>query len=83
MQISIRRSRVKSAAAKSSMEGMDEVDITVEFELSLDVSEQSRYSLANQLAEVIFNALEEKQLEVPDGEIADFAVIYDEEEFMR
>lgn len=62
---------------------MDEVDITVEFELSLEVSEQSRYSLAAQLAEVIYNALEEKQLEVPDGEIQDYTVVYDEEEFMR
>ena len=62
---------------------MDEVDVTVEFELSMDVSEQSRYSLAEQLAEVITNALEQKELEVPDGEIEDFHVIYDEEEFMR
>lgn len=59
------------------------MDITVEFELSLEVSEQSRYSLAAQLAEVIYNALEEKQLEVPDGEIQDYTVVYDEEEFMR
>lgn len=60
---------------------MDEVDVKVEFELSLDVSEQSRYSLAIQLAEVISNALEEKEIELPDGEIEDFHVIYDEEEY--
>lgn len=61
---------------------MDEVDITVEFELSLDVSEASRYSLAQQLAEVISKALEENELEVPDGEIEDFHVVYDEEEYL-
>lgn len=61
---------------------MDEVDVTVEFELSLDVSEQSRYSLATQLAEVIAKAIEEKELELPDGEIDDFNVIYDEQEYM-
>ena len=59
------------------------MDVTVEFELSLDVSEASRYSLATQLAEVISKALEEKELELPDGEIEDFNVIYDEQEFMR
>jgi hypothetical protein len=62
---------------------MDEVDVTVEFELTLDISEQSRYSLATQLAEVIANAIEAKELELPDGEISDFSVVYDEEEFMR
>ena len=59
------------------------MDVSVEFELSLEVSEASRYSLAIQLAEVISKALEEKELEVPDGEIEDFSVIYDEEEFIR
>jgi hypothetical protein len=61
---------------------MDEVDVTVEFELSLDVSEQSRYSLAMQLSEVIAKAIEENELELPDGEIEDFNVIYDEQEYM-
>ena len=64
------------------MEGMEIVDVTVEFELSLDVSVASRYSLAQQLAEVIAKALEEKELEIPDGELEDFNVIYDEQEYM-
>lgn len=58
------------------------MDVTVEFELSLDVSEQSRYSLAMQLSEVIAKAIEENELELPDGEIEDFNVIYDEQEYM-
>lgn len=58
------------------------MDVTVEFELSLDVSEASRYSLALQLAEVIAKAIEEKELELPDGDIDDFNVIYDEQEYM-
>lgn len=62
--------------------GMDEVDLTVEFELSLDVSTSSRYSIAVQLAEVIAKAIEEKEIEVPDGEIQGFHVVYDGEEYM-
>lgn len=64
------------------MEGMEIVDVTVEFELSLDVSVASRYSLAQQLAEVIAKALEEKEIEIPDGELQDFSVVYDEQEYM-
>jgi hypothetical protein len=56
---------------------MDEVDVIVEFELSLDISEASRYSLALQLAEVIEDALEQKTIELPDGEVNDFNVLYD------
>jgi hypothetical protein len=63
------------------METMDMVELTVEFELSLDVSEASRYSLAAQLAEVIEKAIEEKEIELPDGEIEDVHVIYDDQEY--
>ncbi len=53
------------------------MDITIEFFLSDDVSDASRFSLAMQLGEVVAKAIEEKELEVPDGEIEDFTVHYD------
>lgn len=53
------------------------MQVIVEFELSDEVSDASRYSLAVQLAEYIAKGLEEKELEVPDGEIEDFSVDYD------
>lgn len=68
---------MKSRAALINIGGMDEVDVILEFELSDDVSDASRYSLAIQVGEVIAKAIEEKELEVPDGEIEDFAVHYD------
>lgn len=58
------------------------MDVLIQFELSSDVSEASRYSLAAQLAEVIEKALEEMEIDLPDGEIEDFHVIYDEQEYM-
>lgn len=57
------------------------MDVVVEFQLSADVSEASRYSLAVQLAEVIEKALEEHELELPDGEIEDVEVHYDVAQF--
>jgi hypothetical protein len=60
---------------------MDVVEVVVEFELSEEVSAASRFSLSVQLAEVISKAIEEKELEVPDGEIEDFVVDYDVERF--
>lgn len=68
---------MKSSAALVNIGGMDEVDVVLEFELSDDVSDASRYSLAIQVGEVIAKAIEEKELEVPDGEISDFSVHYD------
>lgn len=55
------------------------MDITIDFELEDNVSDQSKFSLANQLQEVIERAIQEKEIELPDGEIVDFAVQYDPE----
>lgn len=57
------------------------MDVVVEFQLSEDVSEESRYSLAVQLAEIISKAVEDKELEVPDGEIEDIEVHYEDSPF--
>lgn len=54
------------------------MNVTVEFELSDDVAESSKYSLAIQLGSVIEKALEEYDLDIPDGEIEDFSVYYEE-----
>lgn len=70
---------MKSTAALVNIGGMDEVNVTIEFELTDDVSDASRYSLALQVGEVISKAIEEKELELPDGEIEDFSVHYDTE----
>jgi len=53
------------------------VRVIIEFELSDDVADASRYSLAVQLAEYISKGVEDKELELPDGEIEDFSVDYD------
>ena len=58
---------------------MDEVDVVIEFELSDDVSDASRFSLALQVQELISKAIEEKELELPDGEITDANVYYDDD----
>lgn len=53
------------------------MQVIVEFELSEDVSDASRDSLALQLSESIAKAIEEKEIELPDGDIEDFSVDYD------
>lgn len=58
---------------------MDLVEITIDFELEDDVSDASKFSLALQVAAVLERAIEEKELELPDGEIIDFEVMYDPE----
>lgn len=55
------------------------MDIMIDFDLGDSVSDASKYSLAIQLSEVIDKAIQEKELEVPDGEIIDFEVLYDPE----
>lgn len=68
---------MKFQTAPTNIRGMDEVDVVLEFELSEDVSDASRYSLAIQVGEVIAKAIEEKELELPDGDIEDFNVHYE------
>jgi len=58
------------------------VQVIIEFELSDDVSDASRFSLASQLAELVAKGIEEKELEVPDGEIEDFSVDYDVDDYL-
>ena len=53
------------------------MEVVVEFELGDEVSDASRFSLCIQLSEVIAKAIEEKELEIPDGEIMDFVCYYD------
>lgn len=55
------------------------MEITIDFELEDDVSDASKFSLALQVAAVLERAIEEKELELPDGEIIDFEVMYDPE----
>lgn len=57
---------------------MDQVDVIVSFELSDEVSEASRFSLAVQLEELILKCLESGELAIPDGTIEDAEVVYDE-----
>ena len=58
------------------------MQVIIEFELSDDVSDASRFSLASQLAELVAKGIEEKELEVPDGEIEDFSVDYDVDDYL-
>lgn len=53
-------------------------DITLEL-TSESVSDASIDSLVQQINEVVAAAIEEKQIEIPDAEIVDYAVTRDEE----
>lgn len=58
------------------------MDVTVAIELSDEVSEGSRYSLAIQIEELIRKHLDDGELEIPDGTIEDVEVIYDENPYI-
>lgn len=70
---------MKFRAALTKLGGMQIVEILIDFELDDDVGDASKYSLAAQIADVIERAIEEKELELPDGDIIDFEVLYDPE----
>lgn len=54
----------------------------VTLELSETISARSIASLTQQIAEVIANAVEEQQIEIPEAEIIDYDTTYDyEQEF--
>ena len=55
---------------------MDQLTFHVDIELS-EISSASIDSLRTQMEAVIAQAIEEKQLEIPDAEITDYGVTYD------
>lgn len=57
---------------------MDQLTFHIDIVLS-DISSASIDSLRLQIEEVIAQAIEEKQLEIPDAEIIDYGVVYDYE----
>ena len=57
---------------------MDEVKLQIELVLSGETTSASKDSLIIQLDELIASALEERQIEIPDAEIEDYDVTYED-----
>jgi hypothetical protein len=58
---------------------MDLVELIVEVEFSEEVSDATKFTVAQQLAELLDEALLDGSFEVPDGAIEDIKVAFDPE----